>query len=130
VAKVNRGRALEKRELSQVHRFNGKNPTDPRGHLVLARSHMRRRWARDAASEFAIAYKIDPACRGDPHMLRDLIAITQLGASEAANLVALAYGKEALPAIDESLAAAANRGFAARVARMRPRWRATGGTWS
>jgi serine/threonine-protein kinase len=109
LTKVNRGRALEKRELAKVHQYNGKHPGDPRGHLLLARSHLRRRWVKDATSELAIAYKLDPGARGDPRLLPDLLTLVQLGSVDAPRLVGEIFGKEAIPALEALLSRPAPR---------------------
>jgi hypothetical protein len=55
-----RGIPLSKKTILYVHEFNGKNPGDPRGHLLFAHSYMVKGWRKDATNEYAIAYKLNP----------------------------------------------------------------------
>lgn len=103
-SKVNHGRFFDKREIKTLHQYNAKHQSDPRGHLLLARSHLRRRWIKDAASEYASAYQVDPNAAGDPRMLPDLLTLIGLGSSEASRLIMEAYGRDAEAAVARELA--------------------------
>jgi len=102
--KATRSRGLDKREIVRVHEFNARHPGDPRGHLLLARSYVTRRWFKDAISEYQIALKMSDASRGDPRMLRDLLTMVELGSAEAGKLVVHTFGETAVSAIDHALA--------------------------
>lgn len=104
VPRASRPRGFDRREILALHQYNAKHPTDPRGHLLLARAYTSRKWFKDAVSEYAIAVKVDESARGDPRMQRDLIKLVEFGAPEAARLVADVYGETAVAAVDRALA--------------------------
>jgi serine/threonine-protein kinase len=103
VRKVNGGKVLEKREIMSIHQWNAKHPDDPRGHLVLARGYLNKRWIKDAANEYGVAMKVNEGARGDPRMLKDLIQIVQFGSAEGERLVREIYGSAALALIERAL---------------------------
>jgi hypothetical protein len=101
---VNKGMPLSRRTLAYVHQYNRDNLGDPRGHLVLARSHLNNGFRKNALNEYAAAIKLNPDVRVDPRMLDDLLKLVSQGSRPAADLVRDAYGREALEALDGSLA--------------------------
>jgi eukaryotic-like serine/threonine-protein kinase len=103
VSKVNKGQSLGKREIASIHQWNARHPDDPRGHLVLARGFLNKRWIKDAANEYGVAMKVNEGARGDPRMLKDLIRIVQFGSSEGERLVREVYGSAALAPIERAL---------------------------
>jgi serine/threonine-protein kinase len=103
-AKAGRPRGLDKREVLLLHQYNAKHPDDPRGHLLLGRSYVGRKWFKDAVNEYSIALKVSDQSRGDPRAIRDLLTLVGFGSAEAARLVAEAFGETAAPAIDRALA--------------------------
>lgn len=103
VRKVNGGQGLTKRDIASVHQWNAKHPDDARGHLVLARGYLNKRWIKDAANEYGVAMKVNEGARGDPRMLKDLIQIVQFGSSEGERLVREIYGSAALAQIERAL---------------------------
>ncbi|HVW28312.1 MAG TPA: protein kinase [Polyangiaceae bacterium] len=105
MARANKTRGFDKRDMRALHQYNGRHPSDPRGHILLARGYLSRRWIRDAANEYAIALKVSDLTRGDPHLLPDLIRIVEFGSDEAVHLVEEVFGKEALPAVERALEA-------------------------
>jgi hypothetical protein len=73
---------------------------------LLARLYLNRNWRDAALNQFALVHEVDPSARGAPGMLVTLVELAtdeKLGPA-AAKLVRTAYGKEALPAIDDALA--------------------------
>jgi hypothetical protein len=56
-------------------------------------------------TQYSLAYQLDPAARGAPEMLPDLLKLVAVGnaSAEASRLVHKAYGPEALPAINSAL---------------------------
>lgn len=102
-AKVNRGRILDKRELATLHQYNAKHASDSRGHILIARSHLKRKWVKDSANEYEAAFHADPGATGDPRMLSDLLSLVGSGSEEAGKLLISAYGEDAAPAIDLEL---------------------------
>jgi hypothetical protein len=103
VPHASRPKGLDKHEMVAIHEYNAKHVTDPRGHLVLARSYVVRRWFKDAISEYEIALKVSDASRGDPRVLHDLLWMVELGSAESAKLVVHVFGDAAVPAIDKAL---------------------------
>jgi len=103
VRKVNKGQGLDKREIALLHQRNAKHPDDPRGHLVLARGYLNKRWLKDAVNEYGVAMKVNEGARGDPRMLKDLIQIVQFGSTEGERLVREIYGSAALALIERAL---------------------------
>jgi eukaryotic-like serine/threonine-protein kinase len=100
---VETSRPLTKAEMKAVHKYNAAHLDDPRGHLILARSHMRRGWRRDAFVAYQGAFKTSPRAREDVHMLPDLISLVAHGMRDGPELVKAAYGKGALEAVERAL---------------------------
>jgi serine/threonine-protein kinase len=119
MAKANKTRGFDKRDMRALHQYNGRHPTDPRGHILLARGYLSRRWIRDAANEYAIALKVSDMTRGDPHLLPDLIRIVEFGSDEGVRLVTEVFGKEALPAVDRALETQSRPEVKARLSHLR-----------
>lgn len=119
MARANKTRGFDKRDMRALHQYNGRHPTDPRGHILLARGYLSRRWIRDAANEYAIALKVSDMTRGDPHLLPDLIRIVEFGSEEAVHLVTEVFGKEALPAVDRALETQSRPEVKARLSHLR-----------
>lgn len=93
--------------MALLRKYIHNNADDPRGRLLLAELYMNRHWRADALSEYAAVYQLDSSARGAPSMLTDLLALVGQGAvaDDATRLVARAYGKEALPALDRAIGA-------------------------
>jgi hypothetical protein len=119
MGRANKTRGFDKRDMRDLHQYNGKHPTDPRGHILLARGYLTRRWVKDAATEYATALKISDSTRGDPRLLPDLIRIVQLGSDEATRLVVEVFGPTAGPAVDRALASQARPEVKARLEKLR-----------
>jgi hypothetical protein len=66
---------------------------------------LNRNWRADAVAQYVIAYQLDPAARGAPEMLPDLLKLVAVGpaSGEASRLVHKAYGSEALSAINSAM---------------------------
>jgi serine/threonine-protein kinase len=119
MGRANKTRGFDKRDMRDLHQYNAKHPTDPRGHILLARGYLTRRWVKDAASEYAVALKISDSTRGDPRLLPDLIRVVQLGSEEATRLIVDIFGPAAAPAVDRALASQARPEVKARLERLR-----------
>ena len=89
-----------------LRRHASEQPGDPRPLLLLAEIFYRRHWHKDALASYRRAYTIDPGARGDPAMLRNLVALAQVEplARAAGALVVTAYGKDALTTLDAAIA--------------------------
>jgi serine/threonine protein kinase len=103
--RVRRGGELSRRDRRAVVQLQRAMPDDPRPSLVLAHHFVDVSYFNDAFGRYRRAFQIDPGCRGDPRMLRDLIRIAASNtASEGATaLIAEAYGRSALERIDAAL---------------------------
>jgi eukaryotic-like serine/threonine-protein kinase len=103
---INAGEYSTERTVSFLRRYGKTHPGDARGFLLLAGLFMNRMWYADAAKNYDLAYRIDPTCRGDQRMLRDLVKLTSVDATRdyASELISKIYGAEALPAIDRAIA--------------------------
>jgi serine/threonine-protein kinase len=94
------------RLISNLRRYNREHPEDPRGHLVLGQLYRNRKWRDDVVSQYLLALQRDPRARGAPEMLRDLLQLVgtgEPGGARAAEAIRAAYGREALPAIDNAI---------------------------
>lgn len=88
-----------------LRRYAREHPDDPRPVLLLAETFYRRHWYKDALASYRKAYSIDRDARGDPSMLRNLVALAQdeTVARAAGALLLTAYGRDALAALDAAL---------------------------
>jgi len=104
-AKVERGRALSRRERGTLNRYAAEHPDDPRPRLILAHDFVNARSLSWALPEYDAAIAIDPTVRGDPEMLPDLIEIARTESlhEEGARRIATIYGRDALPAVEAQL---------------------------
>jgi serine/threonine-protein kinase len=100
------GQPLEATERRVLYRRIQNQPWDPRPHLLLAYSERDQRSFTAAIASYERAYRAGPACRADPHMIRDLVvwATHASVATRATDALLTIYGVEALPAIDRALA--------------------------
>jgi hypothetical protein len=104
---ADQGIPLSRRTTAYIHKFNGENPGDPRGHLILARSHLSRGWRKDVLREYAIAYKLNPDVRVEPRMLEDIMKLVVKGSSTAEQFLKEAYGADAIGPVDRAIKDAA-----------------------
>ncbi len=114
------GQKMGKRTEEFLRQYNRARPEDPRGHLLLAALFLNRNWVSDAITHYELAYRIDPGCRGDPDMLRNLLQIAaekNIG-SRASDLIGNIYGSEALPALDRAIEKYARDGRAVKRLRL------------
>jgi hypothetical protein len=102
------GERGNERAINALRRYNSDNPTDARGHLVLAQLYRNRNWRDDAFKQYTLAYQRDPSARGAPDMLQGLLQLVARGGRSgtgAARLIQEAYGPEALLALDRAVVA-------------------------
>jgi len=86
----------------------------------LAAAFLNRNWVSDAITHYDLAFRVDPGCRGDPDMLRNLLLIVakkNVG-SRANDLIRKIYGSEALPALDRTIGKYERDGRAAKRLRL------------
>ena len=112
-------RTLDKKWLhvsvqKKLYDFGQEHKDDARPQLLLAWDSMNREWYGIAVRMYRIAYRADKRAKHDPTMLRDLLDIaTRYDKTEFRETVEImqeAYGEEALPRIDEEIAARRARG--------------------
>jgi hypothetical protein len=99
LATVDAGEALSSTDIKYIHEYDKKHAGDPRGHVVLARSHLNHSWAKDALAEYAGAIRLNPDIRADPRVLEDLLTLVTQGWHAASDLIEREYGRLAQPAI-------------------------------
>lgn len=121
--RVQRGHPLSRAQIRALRRYQQEHETDPRPSLILARDHARREWLTASIERYAIAHAMDPSSRGNPWMLEDLLAMAQSDshAREAGDLIAEAYGPEALGAIEAAVDAAPDAARRRRLTRLAQR---------
>jgi hypothetical protein len=97
--------------------YDREHRSDARGHLLLGHLYFNRLWRADCVAEWSIALQRDPSARGAPEVLPMLVQLVGQGkvADAAADLIAKAYGREALGALDAALPMLRNSEPAARV---------------
>jgi hypothetical protein len=110
-------RVLDKKWLDvsvqkQLYNFGQEHKDDARPQLLLAWDSMHREWYGIAVRMYRISYRADHRAKYDPSMLRDLLWIAsrydRTEFRETVEIVKEAYGEEALPRIDEEIAALRN----------------------
>jgi hypothetical protein len=93
----------------QLYNFGQEHKDDARPQLLLAWDSMNREWYGIAVRMYRISYRADKRAKHDPSMLRDLLFIAarydKTEFRETVELIQEAYGEEALPRIDEEIAA-------------------------
>jgi hypothetical protein len=106
-------RVLDKKWLDaeaqkQLYQFGQEHKDDARPQLLLAWDSMNREWDGIAVRMYRIAYRADQRAKDEPGMLRDLLDVAsrfdKTENREATELVTEAYGEQALPQLDASLA--------------------------
>jgi serine/threonine-protein kinase len=119
--KIERGTRMSQRSLKPAYEFAHENPRDARPWLLMARAYTQLDWLSDATDRYLHAYHVDPASRGDPQMLPDLLkAVEHRGAGRsAARAIHDIYGSEAIPAVEKAMKRrAGDREAAARLAQL------------
>lgn len=113
---------LEIEEQKSLYDFGKANPKDARPQLLLAWDSMNRDWQGLGVRSYRIAYRADHRAKDDPSMLRDLLEVAGkydgIEGSETTELVKEAYGREALPKLDEALTKMRGTGDSRGVARL------------
>jgi hypothetical protein len=107
--------ALER--IKELYQLGKDHPGDARPHLVMGQDAMNRGWEAFAVDHYTRAQKEDPRARQDSRMLKDLVLIAggkREPAKGSAALVSI-YGAAAIPAVEEALAEAGEKGDERRV---------------
>jgi serine/threonine-protein kinase len=120
--RLDRGARMSEQSLHPVYLFAHQYPGDPRPWLLAGRAYAQLDWLSDSVERYLRAYRIDPGCRGDPHMLADLLkaAAHPVAGRAAAKAIADVYGAEAIPAVEKALARqGGDRDTTARLTRLR-----------
>lgn len=98
--------------MKELYQLGKDHPGDARPHLLMAEDAVNRGWNGFAVSHYERAVREDPRAREDARMLKDLVSIAS-GKSEsqkAATAITDIYGAAAVPAIEDALAAAGDKG--------------------
>jgi serine/threonine protein kinase len=120
--RVERGAKMSQRALRPAYTFAHQNPDDPRPWLLLGHAYAELDWYSDSVERYIKAHRIDSSCRGDPHMLADLLkaAAHPTAGRVAARAIRDIYGAEAIPALEKAIERrAADREATARLTRLR-----------
>lgn len=114
------GGRLSIERMKEVYQLGKDHPGDPRPHLVMGEDAMNRGWDGFAVKHYERAVREDPRAREDPRMLRNLVDIAagKYESAAAASALTKIYGPAAIPAVEEALAAAGDKGEADRVERL------------
>ena len=97
------GERFDDSDFDVLYAYTRANPRDLRGHLVLARAFMSRRWYTAALERYGHALRLDPAATEDPQVLGDLLTIVQRGDERIDPVwpnIRRFYGAGALPAVE------------------------------
>jgi len=125
LARIEHGDRLDREALGPLYGYAARRGSDVRGHLVLARAFKNLRWMADLIARYGMALRVDSAgAKRDPRILPDLLDVVAREAAHAqaaAQLVATAWGREALPVIDARLAENPRSDMAGRLQRLRNR---------
>jgi eukaryotic-like serine/threonine-protein kinase len=100
------GRTPSKSVDDRLRRYARRHPKDPRPYLLLGGTYVARGWRSDAIDRYERAHRVDPAAKGDPRMLADLLSLVKHPAvsARAARAVREIYGADAIPVIEAKLA--------------------------
>jgi hypothetical protein len=112
---------MSQRSLKPAYEFARENPHDPRPWLLLGHAYSQLDWLSDATDRYLHAYHVDPASRGDPQMLSDLLKATEhrVAGRHAARAIHDIYGPEAIPALEKAMKRRVDdKEAAARLARL------------
>ena len=103
--------------MKELYQLGKDHPGDARPHLVMAEDAMNRGWEAFAVDHYTRAQREDPRARQDPRMLKDLVAIAsgKREPAKAASALVSIYGAAAVPAVEEALAEAGDKGDLTRV---------------
>jgi serine/threonine-protein kinase len=119
--RIERGAHMSQRSLKPAYEFARENPHDPRPWLLLGHAYSQLDWLSDATDRYLHAYHVDPASRGDPQMLSDLLKATEhrVAGRHAARAIHDIYGPEAIPALEKAMKRRVDdKEAAARLARL------------
>ena len=120
--RLDRGARMSERSLRPIYLFAHQHPDDPRPWLLVGRAYAQLDWRSDSVERYLRAYRIDPGCRGDPHMLAAFLKAADhpVAGRAAAKAIGEVYGSEAIPAVDKELERrAGDRDTTARLTRLR-----------
>ena len=103
--------------MKELYQLGKDHPGDARPHLVMGEDAMNRGWEAFAVDHYTRAQREDPRARQDPRMLKDLVAIAggKREPAKATSALVSIYGASAVPAVEEALAEAGDKGDVARV---------------
>lgn len=106
-ARVTNGEELDRDDVAALYQYARDHREDGLVHVVIAHAYMNRDWSSDAVERYVLAWETDPTLRAHRPMLDHLLGL--LGREESGPLAMTAvvriYGRDAIPVIDERIAA-------------------------
>lgn len=108
-ASLTRSEGLDRNAHRETRLYQRLNPDDPRPTLLLAHDLADRASWPQAVERYELAYSRWPETMGDPRMLTDLILCHLQEEERASDLLVLAYGEDAVPAVRQRLARSEHR---------------------
>jgi serine/threonine-protein kinase len=104
--KLEHGARLSEGALGPAYAFARQNADDPRPWLLIAHAYAQLGWVSNSVERYQRAYRADSTCRGDSHMLDDLLkaATHRVAGPAAVRAIRDIYGAEALPALEKAIA--------------------------
>jgi hypothetical protein len=103
--RLDRGAHMSQRALTVAYTFAHENPGDPRPWLLLGHAYAQLDWYSDSVERYRKAHQVDPASRGDPQMLADLLkaATHPVAGHVAARAISEIYGLEAISELEKAI---------------------------
>jgi hypothetical protein len=122
-ARVERGGTLTNTQVRQIRSIAREHDEMTRARLITGHGYANGRNLSDGFEEYELAMEADPAARGYPSMLDDLVEMARSGSLErrAGTAIQTWYGRDALPAIEEDLAGELRPEEVQRLERLRDR---------
>ena len=108
-AKLRESDELDREAHRDTRLYQRLHPADPRPTLLLAHDLADRASWPHAVERYELAYARWPETMGDPRMLADLLQAFLQGEERASDLLVLAYGEDAVPAVEDRLAHSEHR---------------------
>jgi eukaryotic-like serine/threonine-protein kinase len=109
--RVVNGEELSRDDVAALYEYARLHREDGLVHVVIAHAYMNRDWSSDAVERYVLAWETDPTLRAHRPMLDHLLGL--LGREESGPLAMTAvvriYGRDAIPVIDEQIAAEETR---------------------
>jgi hypothetical protein len=113
---------LDVDDQKQLYEWGRAHRDDARPQLLLAWDSMNREWDGIAIRMYRMAYRADKRAKDDPSMLRDLMEVGSrydtVEFTDARNIIAEAYGAQAVPQINAKIDDLRSQGKLDRASRL------------